>query len=338
VAAGTLEQKRVTPYRAPMPAARDLIRWPDTFGTRFMVQVDVEEEFDWSRPLDPANRSTEAIRALPGAHRRFAERGVPLTLFVDHPVATDPRAVDLIGTAVAGTPSAIGAQLHAWVTPPLRPLGFGDSYAGNLPPGEEAAKIDTLTEAITRGFGTAPLIFRSGRYGIGPATIALLAQRGYRIDSSVRAHYDYRDDGGPDFRDVGSAAYRVGGLVELPFTTVFDGRLRRRGAALYDTIGKVPHARGVFARAGLLQRVSLTPEDMPIADALRAVDGALADGLRLLVFSFHSPSLEPGHTPYVRNADDLARFWDWWAAMLDRLAALGVTPVGLAEVIAASGA
>jgi hypothetical protein len=34
--------------------------------------------------------------------------------------------------------------------------------------------------------------------------------------------------------------------------------------------------------------------------------------LPVLVFSFHSPSLAPGFTPYVRNEDDLLRFYDWW--------------------------
>ena len=36
----------------------------------------------------------------------------------------------------------------------------------------------------------------------------------------------------------------------------------------------------------------------------------LARGTRVLTLSYHSPSLEPGHTPYVRNERDLARFLD----------------------------
>ncbi len=326
------------PYRASPPHARDLIAWPDAFGTRFMVHVDVEEEFDWSRPLDHANRATTAMRAFPAAHRRFADRGVPLTSFVDHPVASDPAAVDILSASLADGRSAIGAQLHGWVTPPLVGPTLGDGYAGNLPRALEAAKIDRLTDTLSAAFGASPLIFRSGRYGIGRDTFDLLAERGYCIDSSIRAHYDYRVDGGPDFRDIGSAAYRVDALVELPFTTMFSGLMRHRGATLYDALGRVPRARGLFARAGLLQRVSLTPEDMPIRDALQAVDAAIESGLRLLVFSFHSPSLEPGHTPYVRDAADLAQFWRWWDVMLDRLEARGVTPAGLADVIDASAA
>jgi hypothetical protein len=36
-----------------------------------------------------------------------------------------------------------------------------------------------------------------------------------------------------------------------------------------------------------------------------------AAGHRVFVLTYHSPSLEPGHTPYVRTEDDLARFLAW---------------------------
>ena len=311
------------------------MRWPDDWGVRFLLTVDVEEEFDWSAPLDRTQRATTAMRAFPDAHRRFADRGVPLTCFVDHPIATDPAAVDLLRTAMTEGRSEVAAQLHAWVTPPfVDRAAASDSYQGNLPPGLEAAKVDSLTDAIASAFGAPPRAFRAGRYGLGSRTRALLATRGYRVDSSVRARYDYRADGGPDFRAVGPHAYRVDGLIELPLTTVFTGR---GGPGLYDALGRAPKARGAAARLGLVSRVSLTPEGMPVRDALRAVDRAVADGVRLLVFSFHSPSFAPGFTPYVRDEGDLRRFWAWWTAMLERLERLGARAASLDEVIAGAG-
>lgn len=327
-----------SPYRVPAPAPGDLIRWPAAFGTRFLVFVDVEEEFDWSAPLDRANRSVTAMRAMPAAHARFADRGIGLACMVDHPVASDPAAVDILRAIAADGRSTIGAQLHAWVTPPYAAPAPGDSYAGNLPPALEAAKLDTLTDLLTRSFGRAPIAYRAGRYGIGPATAALLAARGYRIDTSVRARYDYRADGGPDFAAIGNAAYRLGSLVELPFTSVLTGALRGAGPRLYPALARVPHARGAFARSRLLQRIALTPEDMPIADALEAVRIAVGEGERLLSFAFHSPSLEPGHTPYVRDAADLAAFWRWWDRMFALLDRLDVQPATLDAVLAAADA
>ena len=325
-------------HRAYRPVAGDPVRWPAAFGTRFIVFVDVEEEFDWRAPLDRASRATTAMQAFPDAHRRFAERGVGLTCMVDYPIATDPHAVDFLRRVLEDGRSAIGTQLHAWVNPPFdEPVTPFTSYAGNLPRATEAAKIERLTAAITAAFGTSPVAFRAGRYGIGPHSWALLREAGYRLDSSVRAGYDYGADGGPDFTALGNAAFRVEGLIELPLTTVFTGLARRGGGRLHRMLGRVPGARGMAARAGLLSRVALTPEDMPIAAALAAVDVAVGDGARLLVFSFHSPSLAPGHTPYVRDAADLAVFHDWWTTMLDRLDRHGVLPASLAEVLAAAG-
>lgn len=315
-----------------------MIRWPASFGNRFIVFVDVEEEFDWSASLDPRRRTVAAMRAMPAAHARFASCGVGLACMVDHPVASDPAAVDILRGIAADRRSSIGAQLHAWVTPPYAPPRPGDSYAGNLPPALEAAKLDALTGLLRETFGAQPLAYRAGRYGIGPATASLLAARGYRIDASIRSRYDYRADLGPDFTAIGSAAYHMGSVIEVPLTTIFTGRLRRIGATMYPWLGRVRHARGLSARSGLLQRIALTPEDMPIADALEAVRIAIGEEeQRLLSFSFHSPSLEPGHTPYVRDAADLARFWAWWDRMFECLHRLNVTPVGVDALIAAAG-
>jgi len=325
------------PFRVAAPAPTALVRWPDAFGTRFTVFCDVEEEFDWRAPLARAHRSTRAMAAFPAAHRRFADLGIGLACMVDHPIASDPASVEMLLRVVEDGRSEIGTQLHPWVNPPDREaVSPVNSYAGNLPRALEAAKLDALTHTIAAAFGRAPRAYRAGRYGIGPNTLTLLAERGYRLDSSVRAGYDYSHDGGPDFSAVGSAAYRLADLIELPLTTVFTGLLRRRGAPVYRALGRLPHGRGAFARSGLLNRVALTPEDMPLAEVLAAVDVAVEEGARMITFSFHSPSLAPGNTPYVRDAADLAQFYGWWAAVAARLAQLGVTFASLDEIIAAA--
>ena len=118
----------------------------------------------------------------------------------------------------------------------------------------------------------------------------------------MRPGYEYLKESGPDFDAITAHAFRAGpggAVIELPLTTVFTGLARRGGAGLYRALGKVPKGRGVFARTNLLSRIALTPEQMPIGDALEAIAVGLGEGLRLLNFSFHSPSVAPGHTPYV---------------------------------------
>ena len=301
-----------------------------------MVFVDTEEEFDWTLPISGAARSVAAIAALPAMHHRLVAAEAHPVYLVDHPVATDPRAVETIATLLGDGRSTVGTQLHPWVSPPF---SGEESFAGNLPRDLEAAKIDALTAAIRRAFGRSPIVYRAGRYGIGPNTFDLLAERGYRIDTSMRARFDYRSEGGVDFRATGDRAFRAGPagrLIELPLTTVFTGALRRAGPRLHPMLGHVAHARGIFARTRLLSRVPLTPEGVPVAEALEAIRIALGEGGRLLTISFHSPSLVPGNTPYVRDAMDLRRFETWWDRVLDLLAREGVRATSPEEVVVAA--
>ncbi len=329
---------RAAGYRPAVPTDDQRVRWPPDFGRRFIVFVDTEEEFDWNAPFSRDARATSAVAAIPAAHTRFATAGVPLAFMIDHPIVSDPAAVDILRRTLEDGQSSIGTQLHPWVNPPFdEAVTPVNSFPGNLPAALEAAKIDVLTAAITDAFGTAPRAYRAGRYGIGPHTIDLLADRGYRLDSSIRARYDYSTDGGPDFTAIDNYAFRTGGLIELPLTTVFTGRLRGQGSSLYPLLGRVPRGRGLMARSGLLARVALTPEQMPLRDALEAVRVAVDDDLAVLTFSFHSPSLVPGHTPYVRDSADLAAFYRWWDAVFALLDRLGVRPIGLDVLTAAAG-
>lgn len=333
--------ERAPSYVVPPPEADAMIEWSADFGTRFTVMVDTEEEFDWTAPLGRTGHATTAIAALPAAHARFAARGVPLGLMVDYPIIADPVAVDILRRLIEHPGTVVGAQLHPWVNPPHdEPLTPHNSFVGNLSAALEAAKLDRLTDAITSAVGRRPRVYRAGRYGIGPATLGLLAERDYRLDSSMRSRYVYSGEGGPDFQAIGNHAFRTGpdrAIVELPLTTVFIGALRRSGQPLYRRLGVVPKGRALFARSKLLARIALTPEEMPLGDALEAVRVAIGEGVRVLNFSFHSPSLVPGHTPYVRDAAGLAAFHRWWDAVLDLLEARGAQPIGLDAFIDAAG-
>ncbi len=168
----------------------------------------------------------------------------------------------------------------------------------------------------------------------------LLREAGYEADVSVRALFDYSDEGGPDFSRVRPFPFRVGdgGLVELPLSAAYVGRLRARGRALYRAAARVPRGRGVLFRTGLLNREPLTPEGVPLDDALAAARALIGDGVKWFSLSFHSPSVEPGHTPFVRTAGDLRAFHAWWDGMFDFFEREGIKPASIEETIAAAKA
>ena len=334
--AAPLPRKTPGGYRPAAPDAGAMIAWPDSFGTRFTVFVDTEEEFDWGKPLARENRSTQAMRALPEMHGLFADHGVGPVYMIDHPIVTCPMSVDILKALIEDGRTAIGSQLHPWVTPPhdevVTPF---NSFVGNLPRELEAAKLARLTSAIAATFGRRPVMMRTGRYGIGPNSLRLLAAEGYRVDSSMRAGYDYSHEGGPDFTAIGNHAFRTGkgDLVELPLTTAYTGALGRGGSRLYQALGKIPSARGVTSRLRLMAKIALTPEDMPIGDALEAISVAAGEGVRLLMFTYHSPSSALGYTPYVRDAAELRAFRSWWERAFALLAQLGVAPASHDEIL-----
>ncbi|WP_298809070.1 WalW protein [uncultured Sphingomonas sp.] len=319
-------------------ATRDgaALDWPLTFGRRFVVTIDTEEEFDWSAPGATDDYDVSAIAALPPMQDRLAAYGVSPIYMVDYVVAaSEPAAAILRGLLARNPAAAIGAQLHSWVTPPLGSGARVETFAGNLPREVEAAKLDRLVAMIERTLGRRPCIYRAGRYGVGPNTFQALAARGFRIDASVRARFDYSAQGGPDFTSVSPRPFALdeAELVELPLTTIYTGLLRQYGAWLHPLLGRLPRARGVFARSKLLSRVPLTPEGTPVHEACRAIAVAAGSGERLLQLTFHSPSLVPGHTPYVRDAAQLARFHAWWDEVLPALARYGYLPASLGEVL-----
>jgi hypothetical protein len=58
----------------------------------------------------------------------------------------------------------------------------------------------------------------------------------------------------------------------------------------------------------LLERIRLTPEGIDLEAQKRLVRALLKQGCRVFTYTYHSPSLVPGNTPYVRTKHDLKMF------------------------------
>lgn len=321
------------PAMAHAPLAQD-------FGRRFFVVCDTEEEFDWTKPLARENVATETVRALPEGQAMFEANGVAPCYVVDHPIADSDEAVAILRPWLERGTCTIGTQLHTWVNPPFEEeLTPRNSFCGNLPPALERAKIVALTERIAERFGKRPDIYRAGRYGIGPNSAAILESLGYRLDVSVRSLFRYHGEGGPDFLDFGLEPFWAGPngtLLEVPLTAAFIGHLRAFGRTLHRLSQRIPRGEGILSRTGLFTRVPLTPEGYGAAEACEAIRVLAGEGTDIFSLSFHSPSLEAGYTPYVRDAADLREFYGWWDAVFAQFVKLGIRPTGLNEIVDAA--
>jgi hypothetical protein len=206
-----------------------------------------------------------------------------------------------------------------------------------------------LGDTIGEQFGSRPVVYKAGRYGLGPRTAAILEEQGYEVDLSVCPHMDYSAEGGPDFTSHSDRPYWFGArrrLLELPLTVGFTGLLRRMGKEVYPALSRPPlvrlRAAGVLSRLKLLNRVWLSPEGHLLSETLDLLRALHRDGARIFSFAFHSPSLQVGNTPYVTTNQELEgflshckSFFDYFFATLGGMAA---TPLEIKTQLASSSA
>lgn len=283
-----------------------------------LVVIDTEEEFDWDAPFSRENRSVACIDEQHHAQQVFEAHDLVPTYVVDHPVATTPASAALFRDWLAAGRCIVGAHLHPWVNPPdEEEVSTPNSYPGNLPAALEREKLLNLTEAITANIGRRPVIYKAGRYGLGPNTAALLEDLGYEIDLSVLASTDLGEDGGPDFRGYPMTPYWFGSsarLFEVPLTRGYPGALGPLAEPLYQRIcgplGRRLHLPGIAARLGLAERIHLTPEGISLEDNKRLIRHLVARGQKIFTYAYHSSSLLPGGSPYVKTLGDRDRFVD----------------------------
>jgi hypothetical protein len=98
----------------------------------------------------------------------------------------------------------------------------------------------------------------------------------------------------------------------VPLTVGYSGALGAFGRRVNGFVD-APLARGlrlpgILSRLGLMERARLSPEGFDAATQCRLLRAMVAQGQQVFTLSYHSPSLAPGHTPYVRDAAGLEGF------------------------------
>jgi hypothetical protein len=140
-----------------------------------------------------------------------------------------------------------------------------------------------------------------------------LQRLGYVVDTSVLPDRSFTHQSGPNFFGFPPNPYWIDAertILELPISSASVGPLSSapRLVSLLTFGRKIIPA---LSNTGLLDRIRLTPEGITTPEAKKLVNVLLSRGTRVFTLSYHSPSLVPGMTPYVRTVADLDRFLHW---------------------------
>lgn len=311
-----------------------------------VVTIDVEED-NWG--FHGSELSVENIRKIPVLQNLFDRYGVRPTYLVTYPVASCGWAAGILSRIQADGGCEIGAHLHPWNTPPLQEERTEkNSMLKNLPYELQAAKLSTLTEKITGVFGRPPRSFRAGRWALGRDTVKALMRHHYLTDCSVTPTVSWLHHGeGSAYENPVTEPYWLdpegqnrqdtASILEVPATIGFNRwpfeLFSRIHAGLQHDWLRFMRPIGVMHHSGLLRKIWLSPEVSSTADMIVLSRTMIRNGLRHFNLNFHSTTLLPGKSPFVKSQRDLEHFYRKIETLLEYLLSEArVTSLTLSEV------
>jgi hypothetical protein len=261
----------------------------------------------------------------------FREFRAKPTYLLSPELFRDPASVETF--ARQADHAELGTHLHGEYAPPgaFEPR-VTTALQRDYPPDVEAAKLASLTDSFRDAFGRAPLAFRAGRFGLGPASLASLEHLGYLVDSSVTPFVSWENEGrgGLSYRDSPTQPYRPSraspgspgdsALLEVPVT------IRPRGASRIPWLGRfVPPRwlRPTHTPARWL--VSVAKEEMRSARATRP-------GPVVLNAMFHNVEVIADASPYTRTEGQAKVILGRIQALLEFAARESIRVVGLSDI------
>lgn len=281
---------------------------------KLIVVIDTEEEFDWNAPADRSANTVTAMDYIYRVQDIFDRYGIKPCYVIDYPVASQELGYRALKKIHQDGRCEIGAHLHPWVNPPFdEEMKPQNTFPGNLSYDLELQKLTELKATVERVFDFQPTVYKAGRYGVGPNTTEILEKLGFEIDLSLCPPVDYSAAYGPDFSRCHAQPFWFGKnerLLEVPVTGAFVGWGGALMNPLYNLAMQYKKFKlpGIFSRLALVDRLMLSPEGFSSKDHIKLTNFLYKQGVRTFTWSFHSPTVVPGHTSYVQSEAQLEQF------------------------------
>ena len=307
-----------------------------------LVGIEVEACNQHPAATPPGQRSGH-LSALTRLHALAQRLRVRPTYLVTYSVARDARAASMLREMRDGRDSEIGAYHEAWETPPCSEEDLRRRpYALQLPAGQFAAQVASLTDAIGMAVGERPLSYRSGRFGFSASHVFDLERAGYRVESSVAPLLNERHRGGPDFVGAPPTPYFLAyddpsapgtsNLLEIPVSAALNRRVPAMIERLY---GRAPFAgttKRLLERLGVARVQRLRPFSSTLDDMCALARRMKREGVPLLNLVLSSSEAIISAGSAVRTPQELERCFSRLEDVLAYIANdLGAIPVTFSE-------
>jgi hypothetical protein len=282
------------------------------------IVIHTEEEFNWDSGFYRSNDKVTHGQELISLCEKMISVGGNVMLAMDYAFVNSEQGLNVINFfKVHNNGIEFATHLHPWVSPPFKDnddkISEYNSYPGNLPKKEEFNKLKTLTDIIEAKVGYKPTTYLAGRYGVGENTYQTLSELGYTTDLSISPFANFTHQQGPDFSQFDNQVVFNDKIKCIPHTTGYISYIGVFANYLNKDPNALPKLNNSFVGKVLLKllgvkRIRLSPEGFTLNEMKRLTKSLREIGGSNFIFSFHSPSVKTGLTPYVKTGDELESF------------------------------
>ena len=285
----------------------------------FYVVIHTEEEFNWNEGFFKDNVEVTHATQLKQFVIDAVHSGAKVVLAIDFAFANSESGACVLKALSEGYATNIefASHLQPWNSPPFpdnnNRVEDKFSFPGNLSYELEFKKLEALTEKVKSVTGFTPVTYLAGRYGLGENTHKILSVLGYKYDISVSPFSDFSHQFGPDYSLVDNSVKAKNNVTCIPHSAGFISYITivskyfMKHPSVYKILNASILGKLILKVLGV-RWVRLSTEGFSVEMLLKLTKTLEAINASQLLFSFHSPSLKAGLTPYVRSEVEAEAF------------------------------
>ena len=289
----------------------------------FLITIDTEGDNLWSKPQ---KITTKNAAFLPRFQELCDKYSFKPTYLTNYEMAIDPLFIEFGNDVIQNDRGEIGMHLHAWNSPPIKPLTCDDflyhPYLIEYPTEIMREKIKYMTDLLEDTFNVKMISHRAGRWAFNNTYAKLLSENGYKVDCSVTPYIswentkgDPKKNGGPNYSDFNHKPYYIdinkikesgdSDLLELPMTVYHNG-----SKSVIRRINKL-NKNNIISRTykKFLPIYMFRPGKNSIYTLSKIVKKYKQSNLPYIEFMLHSSEFMPGSSPVFKQKSGIEKLY-----------------------------